>query len=97
MRKSRSSQSSRDRDWVPRQGTSGYVKTKVVRLAYRGCLGCSWIVQPLPSKRRKLRTRFDSSISRRRWHKFYADTGKEALHGAGNRGGIPRLTEKSLD
>src|SRR6266550_8090259 len=25
-----------------------YVKTKVVRLAYRDCLGCSWIVQPLP-------------------------------------------------
>ena len=29
------------------------------------------------SKHRKLRTRFDSSISRRYWHKFYADTRKE--------------------
>ncbi len=27
-----------------------YVKTKVVRLAYRDCLGCSWIVQPLPNR-----------------------------------------------
>ena len=31
------------------------------------------------SKRRKLRTRFDSSISRRDWHEFYADTRKERM------------------
>jgi integrase len=29
------------------------------------------------SKHQKLRTRFDSSISRRCWHNFYADTRKE--------------------
>jgi hypothetical protein len=64
------------------------------------------------SKHRRLRTRFDSWISRRHWHKFYADIRKErmatcfttraghlldqrnsreALHGAGNRGGFHRF------
>jgi hypothetical protein len=37
------------------------------------------------SKRRKLRTRFDSSISRRHWRKFYADTQKERMASSSRR------------